>query len=81
MSDKEQPNKISVKTATITESHEHESSVTEAVDGNLYLYLYPMKFCQLRHTSLVGVIKHNVTISQMSIQSGTKVFTRHMLFT
>jgi hypothetical protein len=33
MSDKEQPNKISVKTATITESHEHESSVTEAVDG------------------------------------------------
>ena len=34
MSDKEQPNKISVKTATITESHEHESSVTEAVDGN-----------------------------------------------
>jgi hypothetical protein len=34
MSDKEQPNKISVKTATITESHEHESAVTEAVDGN-----------------------------------------------
>jgi DNA polymerase sigma len=30
MSDKEQTN----KTATITESHEHESSVTEAVDGN-----------------------------------------------
>jgi len=34
MSDKEQPNEISVKTATITESHEHESSVTEAVGGN-----------------------------------------------
>ena len=34
MSDKEQPNEISVKTATITESHEHESSITEAVDGN-----------------------------------------------
>jgi hypothetical protein len=34
MSDKEQPNTISVKTATITESHEDESSVTEAVDGN-----------------------------------------------
>jgi hypothetical protein len=32
--DPEQPNKISVKTATITESHEHESAVTEAVDGN-----------------------------------------------
>jgi hypothetical protein len=47
----------------------------------LYLYLYPMKFCQLRHTSLIGVIKHNVTISQLSIQSSTKVFTRHMLFT
>jgi hypothetical protein len=47
----------------------------------MHMYLYPMKFCQLRHTSLIGVIKHNVTISQLSFQSSTKVFTRHMLFT
>jgi hypothetical protein len=46
-----------------------------------FCILYPMKFCQLRHTSLIGVIKHNVSISQLSIQSSTKVFTRHMLFT
>lgn len=34
MSDKEHPNEISVKTATINESHAHVSSVIEAVDGN-----------------------------------------------
>jgi hypothetical protein len=36
MSDKEQPNKISVKTATITESHEHESAVTELCSPMLF---------------------------------------------
>jgi hypothetical protein len=54
MSDKEQPNKISVKTATITESHEHESSVTEAVDGNKATFLSFIVFKQ--HTDL----SHNV---------------------
>lgn len=33
MSDKEHPNEISVKTATINESHAHVSSVIEAVDA------------------------------------------------
>jgi hypothetical protein len=62
MSDKEQPNKISVKTATITESHEHESSVTEAVDG-VNIFLFKCSFCSFlsfivfkQHTDL----SHNV---------------------
>jgi hypothetical protein len=58
-------------------------AVNTSLEANICTSIEPLcrKLCKLRHISLIGVIKHNVIISQLSIQSNTNVFTRHMLFT